>query len=208
MNKWLEGYLRCFTSDRPKDWASWLALAEWTYNTSEHSSTGFTPFEMVYGQEPPRLLPYKPRTTAVQAVEDEMRSRDFILTLMMAAMRKSLKLSPRYFEPFQIIQKIGKVAYKLDLPKESKIYPVFHISCLKKKIGTQVNPNPRLPTVMENGAMAPKPEKILERRLKKKGNRTGIDFLIKWKGANKEDATWVDAEELHRTYPELVGEFF
>lgn len=53
MNKWLEGYLRCFTSDRPKDWANWLALAEWTYNTSEHSYTGFTPFEIVYGQEPP-----------------------------------------------------------------------------------------------------------------------------------------------------------
>ncbi|KAA8514829.1 hypothetical protein F0562_018008 [Nyssa sinensis] len=179
---------------------------------------GFTPFEMVYGQEPPRLLPYEPGATTVQAVEDEMRSRDFILTLarenlqeaqtrmklyadkkrtereynvgdwvylrlrpyrqMMVAMRKSLKLSPRYFGPFQIIQKIGKVAYKLYLPKESKIYPVFHISCLKKKIGTQVNPNPKLPTVMENGTMAPEPEKILERRLKKKGNRAGIDFLI------------------------------
>ena len=81
MNKWLEGYLRCFTSDRPKDWTSWLASAEWAYNTSEHSSTRVTPFEIVYRQEPPRLLPYEPGTTAVQVVEDKMRSRDFILTL-------------------------------------------------------------------------------------------------------------------------------
>ena len=80
MNKWLEGYLS-FTSDRPKDWASWLPLVEWTYNTSEHSSTWFTPFKIVYGQEPSRLLPYEPGTTTVQAVEDEMKSRDFILTL-------------------------------------------------------------------------------------------------------------------------------
>ena len=56
--------------------------------------------------------------------------------------------------------------------------------------------------------MAPEPKKILERRLKKKGNRAGVDVLIQWKGANKEYATWVDAEELSRTYPELVGEFF
>jgi hypothetical protein len=211
MNKWLEGYLS-FTSDRPKDWASWLPLVEWTYNTSEHSSTWFTPFKIVYGQEPPRLLPYESGTTTVQAVEDEMKSRDFILTLarenlqeaqtrmklyadkkrkereynvvdwvylrlrpyrqVTIAVRKSLKLSLRYFGPFQIIQKIRKVAYKLDLPKGSKIYLVFHISCLKKKIGTQLNPNPRLPTLMKEGILTPEPEKILERRLKKKGNRT------------------------------------
>jgi hypothetical protein len=83
-----------------------------------------------------------------------------------------LKLSLRYFGPFQIIQKIRKVAYKLDLPKGSKIYLVFHISCLKKKIGTQLNPNPRLPTLMKEGILTPELEKILERRLKKKGNRT------------------------------------
>ncbi|KAF5459856.1 hypothetical protein F2P56_019769 [Juglans regia] len=95
---------------------------------------------------------------------------------MTVVVRKNLKLSPRYFGPFQIIQKLEKVVYKLDLPKESKIYPVFHISCLKKKIGTQVNPNPRLPTVMENGAMAPEPEKIIERRLKKRETKQALIF--------------------------------
>lgn len=56
--------------------------------------------------------------------------------------------------------------------------------------------------------MAPEPKRIIERRLKKKGNRAGIDFLVQWKGTSEEDATWVDAEELRRAYPELVGEFF
>ena len=80
MTKWLEGYLRCFSGDRLKDWENWLALAEWAYNTSEHSSTGFTPFEMVYDQVPQRLLPYEPDTTVVQDV-DELKSREHILTL-------------------------------------------------------------------------------------------------------------------------------
>ena len=155
-----------------------------------------------------KLYANKKRTKREYSVGDWVYLRLRPYRQMTVAVRKSLKLSPRYFGPFRITQKIRKVFYKLDLPKESKIYPVFHISCLKKQIGTQVSPNLRLPTVMENGTMAPEPKKILERRLKKKGNRSGVDVLIQWKGANKEDATWVDVEELRRTYPELKGEYF
>ncbi|XP_035546748.1 uncharacterized protein LOC118348705 [Juglans regia] len=169
MNKWLEGNLRCFSSDRPKDWARWLALAEWSYNTSEHTFKRFCPFEVVYGQAPPCLLPYEPRSTTVQAVEEEMKSQDFILTLVRenlqetqarmkyyaVVVRRRLKLSPRYFGPFQsqITQRIGKVTYKLDLPKDSKIYPVFQISCHKKKLGAKINPNRKLPSIMEDGTL-------------------------------------------------------
>lgn len=75
MNKGLEGYLRCFTGDRPKDWMHWLSLAEWAYNTSTHTSTKLSPFEVVYGHPPPRLLPYEPGSTRVQAVDEELKSR-------------------------------------------------------------------------------------------------------------------------------------
>jgi transposase InsO family protein len=52
MNKGLEGYLSRFSEDRPRDWARWLSLAEWAYNTSTHTSTKISPFEAVYGQPP------------------------------------------------------------------------------------------------------------------------------------------------------------
>lgn len=79
VNRTLEQYLRCFTHEQPKKWFEWVAWAEYSYNTSVHSSTKISPFEAVYGQPPPTLLSYIPGTTKVQAVEDLLRSRGEIL---------------------------------------------------------------------------------------------------------------------------------
>ncbi|XP_070036662.1 uncharacterized protein [Nicotiana tomentosiformis] len=49
---------------------------------------------------------------------------------------KKGKLSPSYVGPYRIIQRIGKVAYRLELPPEmSLVHPVFHVSMLKKVVG-------------------------------------------------------------------------
>lgn len=48
---------------------------------------------------------------------------------------KHQKVVPRYFGSYYIVHRIGKVAYKLNMSKESQINLIFHILCLKRVIG-------------------------------------------------------------------------
>ena len=48
------------------------------------------------------------------------------------------KLSPRYIGPFEVMKRVGEVAYELALPPGlSGVHPVFHVSMLKKTIGME-----------------------------------------------------------------------
>jgi hypothetical protein len=79
VNKCLETYLRCFASEKQNQWAQWLPLAEWWYNTSYHTATHMTPFEAVYGQKTPSILSYLPGASKIQAVDLTLIAREAIL---------------------------------------------------------------------------------------------------------------------------------
>lgn len=49
--------------------------------------------------------------------------------------RANQKLTNKFFGPYKILHKFGSVAYKLQLPPESQVHQVFHVSLLKKAIG-------------------------------------------------------------------------
>jgi len=121
------------------------------------------------------------------------------------ASRKNLKLSPRFLGPFQVLQKIGSFAYKLDLPATARLHPVFHVSFLKKKLRQHTISIPTFPPVDVNGEIHPEPESILDKRVIPNRGRPLTELLVRWKGAAAEEDTWENAWKLQAQYPHLVG---
>lgn len=117
------------------------------------------------------------------------------------ALRKNIKLAPKFFGPFQVIQRIGPVAYKLNLPPQSKIHPVFHVSLLKKKLGTRVVAHPTLPPTDAAGQLIVEPVAILDRRLIRRHNRPHALVLVQWANTVPEDATWESWLDLQARFP-------
>ena len=99
------------------------------------------------------------------------------------------KLSRRYYSPFQVLQKLGLVAYKLALPLNCLIHPVFHVSCLKKTLGAQITPIPTLPPIDSDGSLHPEPIAILQHKPKQLKTRLITEVLVQWQGQAQEHAT-------------------
>ena len=78
--------------------------------------------------------------------------------------KKDNELSLKYYGPYKVLQKIGTVAYKLELPASSRVHPVFHVSCLKKVIGENLPVQTIFLEIDEEGKIILEPEEVTETR--------------------------------------------
>jgi hypothetical protein len=109
---------------------------------------------------------------------------------MSVARRSSQKLSYKYFGPYIILQKVGPVAYKLQLPESSQIHPVIHVSQLKQALppGTVVSSDADLQCL--TSVIAPVPLQVMETRLCKVDNKAVEFGRIKWSNLPAQWTTW------------------
>lgn len=108
-----------------------------------------------------------------------------------------MEVTIKFFGPFQVLQKVGTVSYKLDLPPKAKIHSLFHVSCLKLRLGQHVHPIPTLPPVDAEGQVCVEPIKMLQSRSKSLRSSDITEVLVQWFGCSFRDATW---ESLHQCY--------
>ena len=114
------------------------------------------------------------------------------------------KLTPRYFGPFPIVAKVGKVAYKLLLPERTGIHPVFHVSLLKKAaVSEQVEL--LLPSGLREGTETPEPLAIIDKRVLYQQGAPLIQVLVRWSNGDDDSSTWEYLPDLLDRFPRAAS---
>ncbi|CAJ2645706.1 unnamed protein product [Trifolium pratense] len=176
----LEDLLRACVLEQGVSWDSCLPLIEFTYNNSFHSSIGMAPFEALYGR----------RVTSTTGIGRALKSR---------------KLTSKFIGPYQILKRVGKVAYRIALPPSlANLHDVFHVSQLRKYVrdpshviesdDVQVRDDLTVETV---------PLRIDGREVKRLRNKDIASVKVVWGGPAGENATWELESKMMSSYPEL-----
>nr|XP_009787887.1 PREDICTED: uncharacterized protein K02A2.6-like [Nicotiana sylvestris] len=144
----------------------------------------------------------------VQQTEDKVGDKVF---LKVSPWKKIMrfgqkgKLSPRFIGPYEILERIGLVAYKLALPPElGKMHNVFHVSMLRKY---RSDPSHVLPIefieVNPDLTYEEKPIQILAHEIKELRNKRILLVKVLWRNHSGEEATWEREEDMRVQHPHL-----
>ena len=230
MNRIVEQYLRAFVHHQPSTWGRLLTWAEWSYNTSVHSATGMSPYEITFGKKPPCFPQYIEGTSKIKAIDEWFTQRDRMIGSLVKKLTKAQqrmkevadrrrrevqyaegdqvlvrlrphrqtsasgtahsKLAKRFYGPFQIIKRIGSVAYQLQLPPDSRIHPVFHCSLLKPYIPSNDSVPLFLPPKFIDNQPCVSPLAILDTKWEETASGKQLMVLVQWAGLFPKDTSW------------------
>ncbi|KAD2806138.1 hypothetical protein E3N88_39515 [Mikania micrantha] len=115
------------------------------------------------------------------------------------------KLSPRYVGPFEILKRIGPVAYQLKLPDElSGVHDVFHVSNLKKCLSdeTLIVPLEEI-QVDEQLRFIEEPAEIMDREVKQLKQSKIPIVKVRWNSRRGPEFTWEREDQMMKKYPHL-----
>ena len=223
LNQMFEQYIRIYGNTKQSDWVTHLPLAEFTYNNTKNSTTGFSPFYSNYGYNP-RMDFLDIETPNPSSNELATHLKDILLelkdNLMQAQInysyfanktrlptpssftvgasvflnRKNIspkygikKFSQKFFGPYKIIEQINPVSFRLDLPSQLPIHPVFHVSLLEPATTDAFpNQNPVPQPVLVDDVTEYEVDSVLKVRGKGKRKR----YFVHWKNTDESENTW------------------
>ncbi|GJX24344.1 putative reverse transcriptase domain-containing protein [Tanacetum coccineum] len=213
----LEDMLKACVLDFEGSWDVHLPLVKFSYNNSYHSSVRCAPFEALYGRKCRSPIKWadirKGQLIGPQRRKPlEFSVGDYVLLKVspwkgVVRFRKKGKLALRFAGPFEIIEKVGPVAYMLDFPEElDGVHDTFHVSNLKKCLA---NPTLQVPLdeirVDDKLNFMVEPVEIIEREFKKlKQSRIAI-VKVRWNSKRRPEFTWEREDQMKLKYSHLFS---
>ncbi|MBW0593350.1 hypothetical protein O181_133065 [Austropuccinia psidii MF-1] len=179
-----------FVSYHQDDWNTWLPLAEFSYNNSDHSSTKQSPFLTVYGRDThfdsvhiTKETPAGNLSTKIQSVQKDFKRELVVAINSLKRYVDKSRESPPVFNPGDM--KVSTQAYHLKLPSQWKHH------------------EPPPPIIIEE-----EEEWEISQILDSKLKRGKLWYLVEWKGFSQgqERSTWEQTKNL-KNCPELVKDF-
>ena len=192
--------MRKYANHQQDNWPELVPLAEYAYNTTKTQGTDFTPYQVVYGKtltihaalgEPNqaaidkiRKVVYKNLLYSQVLLQEhgnkrkkpamELRPGDkaYVQKRRARKDRPSASHDDKYWGSFPVKQKVGQSSYKLELPPQTRIHPVFNSNVLK---GAATDPFPgqqlqnKPPPDIIEGQEEYKVKAILEKKVKRNG---------------------------------------
>ncbi|GJX06105.1 putative reverse transcriptase domain-containing protein [Tanacetum coccineum] len=151
----LEDMLHACAIDFEKGCVNHLPLVQFSYNNTYHASIKASPFEALYGR--------KCRSPVCSVEKGVVR------------FGKREKLNPRYVGPFKVLEKVGSVAYKLELPEElSRVHNTFH-----------------------------EPVEIMDHEVKRLKRSRILIIKVRWNSKRAPEFTWECEDQFWKKYPHL-----
>ncbi|GJU61385.1 reverse transcriptase domain-containing protein [Tanacetum coccineum] len=213
----LEEMLRACIIDFGGSWDVHLPLAEFSYNNNYHSSIRCAMFEALYGRKcrSPMLWTEIGECSLI-GPELVLETTDKVVMIKkklkavspwkgVVRFGKKGKLAPRYVGPFEILERIGLVAYRLWLPEElSIVHDTFHVSNLKKCLA-DANLHVPLDEIKVDKTLrfVEEPIKIMKQEIKKLKRRNITLVKVRWNSKHGPEFTWEHEDQMRNKYPQL-----
>ena len=142
--------------------------------------------------------------------EFSVGSEVFVLAKYIRSTRPTAKFAEKYLGPFTVLEKIGSLSYKIQLPDYlRRIHPVFHVSQLEP---SYPNPIPNRtqtppPPIEVEGEVEYLVAEVLDSKLDRRFKRCPLRYFVRWSGyeGTDEEFSWVAADDIHAD--ELIPAF-